>query len=155
MAIAPLLLMSVLPSKPIRDLRPWIRRMHTPLSSLTFFTLVIAAGLGLRLTAQPTPIVLGYVAVALVVAVFTSFIVACVKRRGSAHARATRRRRLGEEEDEEEMTGPWGLRGQGSQGAGHQRSTSAGSWREAVGGGTMPGPQYMMNMHPGVPVYVK
>lgn len=44
---------------------------------------------------------------------------------------------------------------QGPQGQmqGHERSTSAGSF--LVGRGTMPGPQYLMNMHPGVPVYVK
>jgi hypothetical protein len=38
----------------------------------------------------------------------------------------------------------------GADGQQHQRSPS----RSAYGGGSMPGPQYLLNMHPGVPVQV-
>lgn len=36
----------------------------------------------------------------------------------------------------------------------HARSGSAGPGTNVYGGGAMPGPQYLLNMHPGVPVQV-
>jgi hypothetical protein len=47
-------------------------------------------------------------------------------------------------------SGEFGTHGQHQQQRYHQRSPS----RSAYGGGTMPGPQYLLNMHPGVPVQV-
>ncbi|KAF1973819.1 CBD9-like protein [Bimuria novae-zelandiae CBS 107.79] len=176
-ALLPILLMSLLPIPKIKTLKPWIPRLHTHLANAVFLLLVLAGGLGLRLSSQANPIILAYVAVTLLVAVFSTFIILCVSRRGSAYARATTRRRLGEEDDRDYGLAKWGVRkklsrssegswegesvGVGAQkgyGAqhGHERSASAGSdWKGVVGGGTMPGPQYLMNMHPGVPVYVK
>lgn len=93
----------------------------------------------------------------------------CVKRRGSRYARSKRTHVNGD--DERGLLGlknmsHWGkgawnkLAGEdsrsvsrasadrGEQG-GHVRSESQNS---GFGGGTMPGPQYLLNMHPGVPV---
>lgn len=169
-SLLPLVLLAILPSPPLKSLLPTLApKLHTPLASLAFTLLVLSGGLGLRLGAQPTPIILAYAAVALLVAAFIAIVGLCVRRRGSAYARARTRRRLGEEDESDFSRAKWGVRkklsgssmeeegtrgGQG-QGYGHERSGSAGSWREVVGGGTMPGPQYLMNMHPGVPVYVK
>ena len=174
LSLAPLLLLSLLPTPPLKSLLPTLSpKLHTPLTSLTFTLLVLSAGLGLRLGAQPTPIIIAYAAVALLVTTFIALVTLCVRRRGSAYARATTRRRLGEEDESDFARAKWGVRKKLSGGSwsgeegrrehghghgqrfGHERSASAGSWREAVGGGTMPGPQYLMNMHPGVPVYVK
>jgi hypothetical protein len=171
-SLLPLVLLAILPSPPLKSLLPILApKLHTPLASLAFTLLVLSGGLGLRLGAQPTPIILAYAAVALLVAAFITIVTLCVRRRGSAYARAATRRRLGEEDESDFSRAKWGVRkklsgssmgdegrreGQGQgQGYGHERSGSAGSWREVVGGGTMPGPQYLMNMHPGVPVYVK
>jgi hypothetical protein len=103
----------------------------------------------------------------------------CVRRRGSAYARSNRI----QEDDERELVPGYGNKKWGyakangkvvnydeassrstsaasgtfsSAGTGHERSASAGSnnGRGIYGGGTMPGPQYLLNMHPGVPVYV-
>ena len=160
--------MSLLPVPKFKQLRTWIPKLHMPLTNLVYLLLVLSGGLGLRLSSQANPIVLAYVAVTLLVSVFTTFIMMCVRRRGSAYARATTRRRLGEEDERDFGMAKWGARKKlesttstastGSEGSwrpGHERSASASSWREAVGGGTMPGPQYLMAMHPGVPVYVK
>jgi hypothetical protein len=46
--------------------------------------------------------------------------------------------------------GGYGGGASGEFGQQHQRSLS----RSAYGGGTMPGPKYLLNMHPGVPVQV-
>lgn len=178
LSLLPILLMALLPTRPLAALKAWIPKLHTPLTTLTFTLLVLAGGLGLRLAMMPNPIILAYVAVTLFVAVFTTSILLCVRRRGSAYARATTRRRLGEDEDEEDAdvglarwrlrkklsgsssNGSWeaggGAYGYGAQGQtgamAHERSASQGSF--VMGRGTMPGPQYLMNMHPGVPVYV-
>ncbi|KAJ4290283.1 hypothetical protein N0V90_010499 [Kalmusia sp. IMI 367209] len=164
LALLPILLMSLLPTRPFAALKSWIPRLHMPLTNLTFTVLVLTGGLGLRLSSTANPIILAYVAITLLVFVFTTFIMLCVRRRGSAYARATTRRRLGEEDERDFGLAKWGVKKKLSGGQeswdGHKRGLSAGSegsadWRGVVGGGTMPGPQYLMNMHPGVPVYVK
>ncbi|KAL5379846.1 hypothetical protein DPSP01_008128 [Paraphaeosphaeria sporulosa] len=165
-ALFPTLLLAVLSAKKLAALSPRIPKLHTPLTTLTFTLLVLSGGLGLRLSMSPNPLILAYVAVTLFVAAFTTFILLCVRRRGSAYARATTRRRLGEEDEADMGMARWGVRkklsGSSSDGSweaggvggpyGHERSTSQGSF--VMGRGTMPGPQYLMNMHPGVPVYV-
>ncbi|KAF9736896.1 hypothetical protein PMIN04_000574 [Paraphaeosphaeria minitans] len=165
-ALVPSLLMAVLPARSIAALSPRIPKLHMPLTTLAFALLVLSGGLGLRLSLSSTSLVVAYVAVALFVAAFTTSVLLCVRRRGSAYARATTRRRLGEEDEQDLGMARWGvgkkLSGSSSDGSweggevggpyGHERSTSQGSF--VVGRGTMPGPQYLMNMHPGVPVYV-
>lgn len=54
--------------------------------------------------------------------------------------------------------GGWHGHGSSSASSSAGGNASAWQWRAGgggFGGGTMPGPQYLMNMHPGVPVYVK
>ncbi|KAF1957845.1 CBD9-like protein [Byssothecium circinans] len=175
-ALAPILLLSLLPAKPLATLRPWIPRLHTPLTTLTLTTLIITGGLGLHLSSSPTPIILAYVAIALVVFVFLSLVQLCIRRRGSAYARATTRRRLGDEDEQDfgladylakrklesrttsQASSPpttWEQEREREQYE-RARSASQASYNRGVfGGGTMPGPHYMMNMHPGVPVTFK
>ncbi|KAF2681717.1 iron reductase domain protein [Lentithecium fluviatile CBS 122367] len=172
-AIAPMLLLSLLPLKPLAALHAKIPRLHTPLTTLTFTLLVLTGGLGLRLGSAANPIILAYISIALLVFVFLTLIQLCIKRRGSAYARATTRRRLGEEDERDFGLAKWGVKrkidsttGGGSPDSrtesqtqlwerDHGRSPSAGSAgsRSPYGGGTMPGPQYLLNMHPGVPVH--
>ncbi|KAF2438375.1 iron reductase domain protein [Karstenula rhodostoma CBS 690.94] len=162
-ALLPTLLTAVLPAPAFKPLKDKIPTLHTALATLTFTLLVLSGGLGLHLAQTPNPLVLSYVAIALFVAAFTTVVLLCVRRRGSAYARATLRRRLGEEEEADLGRARWGVRKKlsresegswegGGMGQGHARSESQGSF--VVGRGTMPGPQYLMNMHPGVPVYV-
>jgi len=99
----------------------------------------------------------------------------CVRRRGSAYARANTRRRLGEDDERDVVLARYyvsrklgfgdGEESRSSSAAssppryneftpqqGHARSPSA-NGGNIYGGGTMPGPQYLLNMHPGVPVH--
>lgn len=150
-SLVPILLLSILPIPSVASLHAKIRSLHTPLVSATFVLLVIGAGLGLHLASQTRPIILAYSAVSLGVFVFNISITACVRRRGSAYRRQNRVR----EEDEVPMRK---LSDQSFQqpfygySASAQATTAEGPNR--FGGGTMPGPQYMLNMHPGVPVQV-
>jgi hypothetical protein len=105
-------------------------------------------------------VILGYTAVALAVFVFNTIIQSCIRRRGSAYARSQTRQRLGEE-DEMVMLGKSASRSsseatlrQGSAYSAESREFgSDGQQRQQrFGGGTMPGPQYLLNMHPGVPI---
>ena len=166
-AILPLLLLSVLPTKPFATLHAKIPRIHTPLTTLTYTLLVVTGGLGLLLGSVSSPIKLAYIFIALLVFVFLTLIQLCIKRRGSAYARATTRRRLGEEDDHDYGLAQWGVKKKIDSAVGggesreqlwereHGRSGSTGSngSRSPYGGGTMPGPQYLLNMHPGVPVH--
>jgi hypothetical protein len=167
----------VLPLPTLTRLIPRLRAFHTPLTSTTFVLLVITGGLGLHLASQTRPIILVYTAISLAVLVFLFVVQSCIRKRGSAYARATNRNR-GEEEDdsdrvvmlgkmEERRSGSAASLGRppaygtpygsyngssefGADGQQHQRSPM----RSHYGGGTMPGPQYLLNMHPGVPVQV-
>lgn len=95
----------------------------------------------------------------------------CIRRRGSAYARAKKRRELGEEDEQDLVLARYYVgRKLGADGA-HSRTSSAASGDSAkplytepqharsassngvYGGGAMPGPQYLLNMHPGVPVH--
>jgi hypothetical protein len=171
--LLPLLLTSILPS-----LKPYLPRLqkalHTPLASASLVLLILTGGLGLHLSGQARPIILIYTAISIAVFLFIFVIQSCIRKRGSAHSRAEKRRNRasGEESDEMVMLGkvdeapgfahamPYAY-GAGQSGSGefgadgqiqqqHQRSQS----RTHYGGGTMPGPQYLLNMHPGVPVQV-
>ncbi|KAF2867456.1 hypothetical protein BDV95DRAFT_598122 [Massariosphaeria phaeospora] len=169
-SILPILLMSLLPIiRPLASLAAIVPRLHTPLTTLTFTLLVITGGLGLLLSSAPRPIILVYVALALLVSVFLLLTQTCIQRRGSAHARATTRQRLGEDDEQDLVLAAYyaGKKcedasrsaSQASESSdasaaytgGHARSASAN--RDLYGGGTMPGPQYLLNMHPGVPVH--
>ncbi|ORY12964.1 hypothetical protein BCR34DRAFT_600259 [Clohesyomyces aquaticus] len=172
LSLLPIVLISILPFPRISSLHTLLPRLHTPLVSATLTLLILTGGLGLHLSSQSTPIIMAYTAIALGVFVFVVLLQTCIKRRGSAYARqnGTSARRLrGEEDDEEDLVmkawkvgrGMDGTHGQsqsqqsfgsGQQGQqGHGRGNSGGN--NLYGGGTMPGPQYMLNMHPGVPVH--
>ncbi|KAF2733787.1 CBD9-like protein [Polyplosphaeria fusca] len=170
-ALLPILAISLLPLRPLSALSPLIPRLHTCLVTLTLVTLTITGGLGLHLSSQSRPIIIAYAAVSLVVVCFSTLLQTCIKRRGSAYARHTTRQRLGEEDEQDLVLAAFyanrKLEGgesrseseaslrptAGVAGAGHERSPSAGSAKNIYGGGTMPGPQYLLNMHPGVPVH--
>jgi hypothetical protein len=173
--LLPLLLTSVLPS-----LKPYLPRLqkalHTPLASASLVLLILTGGLGLHLSGQTRPIILIYTAISIAVFLFIFLIQSCIRKRGSAHSRAEKRQNRGSEEENDEMvmlgkmeeapgfangtpyaygtsssgSGEFGADGQRQQQQQHVRSQS----RTHYGGGTMPGPQYLLNMHPGVPVQV-
>ncbi|KAH7091395.1 hypothetical protein FB567DRAFT_589286 [Paraphoma chrysanthemicola] len=162
-ALAPILLISLLPLPSLSRLHTFIPRLHTPLVSTSFVLLILTGGLGLHLSSQARPVILGYTAVSLLVFIFITVLQSCIRRRGSAYARANNRQRLGEEDDRVVMMKELD----------HSRSSSKASFtpggayvaesrefgadgqgqRGVYGGGAMPGPQYLLNMHPGVPVH--
>jgi hypothetical protein len=99
----------------------------------------------------------------------------CIRKRGSAYSRAAKRQNRGSGDESDEMvmlgkmdeapvygnmsygygagqsgSGEFGADGQTPPQQQHTRSQS----RTHYGGGSMPGPQYLLNMHPGVPVQV-
>jgi hypothetical protein len=110
-----------------------------------------------------------YTALSLGVCVFIFTLQSCIRKRGSAYARALRSHSSGEDNDEMVMLGKdsrsgstgsltrspaYGSYGSGEYGAHGQYQHQGSPSRSAYGGGTMPGPQYLLNMHPGVPVQV-
>ncbi|KAH7410093.1 hypothetical protein DE146DRAFT_336891 [Phaeosphaeria sp. MPI-PUGE-AT-0046c] len=165
LALAPILLISLLPIPNISRLHAKIPRLHAPLVSTSFLLLVLTGGLGLHLSSQARPIILGYTAGALMVFIFNMIIHSWVRRRGSAYARANNRKRLGEEDDQmvmlrkrESQNSSKSSLKQGSGYSAESREFGAdgqerGGQRGIYGGGAMPGPQYLLNMHPGVPVH--
>lgn len=93
---------------------------------------------------------------------FNTIFQSCIRRRGSAYARANNRKRLGEEDDQmvmlrkrESQTSTNSSFRQGSGYSAESREFGADGQerRQVYGGGAMPGPQYLLNMHPGVPVH--
>ncbi|KAH8712276.1 hypothetical protein GQ44DRAFT_811507 [Phaeosphaeriaceae sp. PMI808] len=156
-ALAPILLISLLPIPNISRLHSIIPRLHTPLVSTSFILLVLTGGLGLHLSSQTRPLILAYTTLSLAVFVFITLLQSCIRRRGSAYARANKRSRLGEENDKTVMLQQMEENRVESQdelvGRGHVGRTEFGAQgQRPVGQGTMPGPQYLLNMHPGVPV---
>ncbi|PVH99160.1 iron reductase domain protein [Periconia macrospinosa] len=171
LAILPMTLISVLPMKRIASLKSWIPRLHAPLTSLTLTLLILTGGLGLHLSSSSTPIILTYLAVSILVFSFIALIQLCVRRRGSAYARASTRRRLGDEDEQDYGLAEYWARRKLEGSRSQSQASSNVTWEEeqqrrrpksqesqsrgVFGGGTMPGPHYMMNMHPGVPVTFK
>lgn len=171
LTLFPILLLSILPLKRITSLHTKIPRLHTPLTTLTFTLLVLTGGLGLYLSSSARPIILAYAAIALLEFVFIALLQMCIQRRGSAYARANTRRRLGEDDEQNLVLAKYYVGRKLGFGGGEQdRSSSAASSNPGMyaeqsqaksesaneglcGGGTMPGPRYLMNMHPGVPVH--
>ncbi|KAF2469343.1 CBD9-like protein [Lindgomyces ingoldianus] len=169
-SILPILLMSLLPIPRLSRLSPTIPRLHNPAISFTFTILTLTGGLGLHLSSQGMPIILAYTAVALAVFCFLMLLQTCIRRRGSAYAIAKGMRRVREEDeqdlvlaayyagqklDDESRAGSAASLNRPSPGMGpgtHGRSGSGGNGN-IYGGGQMPGPQYLLNMHPGVPVH--
>lgn len=117
-----------------------------------------------------------YTALSLAVFIFLLLLHTCIRKRGSAYARANNRRyaddnnndgdimlsKLHESRSSASSLGhppPYaqfqpvvGTAGADGKVVGHQRTESRS--QQQYGGGTMPGPQYLLNMHPGVPVQV-
>jgi hypothetical protein len=97
--------------------------------------------------------------------VFDTIFQSCIRKRGSAYARANNKRRLGEEDDQEVMlrkmtesrTSSNASLRQGTGYVTESREFGADGQEQRqkgiYGGGAMPGPQYLLNMHPGVPVH--
>ncbi|KAF2264199.1 CBD9-like protein [Lojkania enalia] len=166
-SLAPILVLSILPYPPLARLSPWIPRLHNPFASLSFVFLVLTGGLGLHLAYQSRPIISAYIAVSLLAFCFTILLQTCIRRRGSAYARAKTRRQLGEEDEQDLVLAAYYANSKiedesrsasaasSNRPGVHGRSGSGGSATNIYGGGTMPGPQYLLNMHPGVPVYLK
>ncbi|KAJ4374771.1 hypothetical protein N0V83_001847 [Neocucurbitaria cava] len=183
LSLLPILLLSLLPIPSLSTLHAKIPRLHGPLTALAFLLLVLTGGLGLGLASQTRAIILIYTAIALIVCVFIVTVQSCIRRRGSAYARSQGGPRRGsggdEDDDRNYMLGkmeessrstssaslggapppppaygmPYG--GQfGADGGQYQYQQSQQQQRSPYGGGTMPGPQYLLNMHPGVPVQV-
>ncbi|KAF3011025.1 hypothetical protein E8E13_010921 [Curvularia kusanoi] len=167
-SLAPLLLVSVLPTPKLTSLNRHIPRLHAPLSSLTLTLLLVSGGLGLHLSQQTRSIVLVYTALSLLLVVFLAIISAIVRRRGTAYARATQRLPipsvssaelglLGKESRPGSETGSaTSLKGflDESRREGSLSGAEGTGQRKVFGSGTMPGPQYLLNMHPGVPVNI-
>ncbi|EOA84535.1 uncharacterized protein SETTUDRAFT_20077 [Exserohilum turcica Et28A] len=183
LTILPLLLTSILPA--LTHLTTKVRALHTPLTSISFVLLVLTGGLGLRLSMQPTSLVLVYTGISIGVFIVLLILHTCLRKRGSAYARAQNRRPRSDTPDSpttEEMlimakmhdsqntaglnppppyypqqgyhstgSAEFGADGQHVHPAQHSRSSSR---TRQFGGGAMPGPQYLLNMHPGVPVQV-
>ncbi|KAL6710516.1 hypothetical protein ACN47E_008564 [Coniothyrium glycines] len=173
-SLLPLLLLGILPLPSLSSLHARLPALHTPLVSLSFILLVLTGGLGLHLAAQARPVLLAYSAIALLVFVFSSTLQACIARRGSAFARATGRQRargrddhVDGHDDNDDQVPMRKMSDSRTDSAASLRTPppyyqgSAAASREfgadgqrRLGGGTMPGPQYLLNMHPGVPVQV-
>jgi hypothetical protein len=163
-----MLLLAILPTKPFATIHAKLPRLHAPIATLAYTLLAITGGLGLLLGSAASAISLVYLSIALLILVFLTLIQLCIKRRGSAYARAATRQRLGEEDEQDFGLAKWGARRKIDSGIGrggesteqlwhreHARTGSKGSSgsRSPYGGGSMPGPQYLLNMHPGVPVH--
>lgn len=188
-AILPLLLTAILPPLTTRftTTASKLRALHTPLVSASFILLVLTGGLGLHLSSQSRPIILVYTAISLAVFIFLLIMQSCIRKRGSAYARATGRhhqqassREYGESDrmvmlakmgdsrsaSEASLTRPPPPYAyyQAGDGGGSAEFGADGQLLPTLqqssvrsrqyGGGTMPGPQYLLNMHPGVPVQV-
>ncbi|KAF1922453.1 iron reductase domain protein [Didymella exigua CBS 183.55] len=164
-SIAPLSLLSALPARPLVRLHRIIPRLHVPLSNLALTLLLVSGGLGLQLSQQSRLIILTYTALSLTLVIFLAIIGSVVRRRGPAYARATQRLPLTSVSSSE-----LGLLGKESRAGSEAGSATSlkgfldesrrggsmadGQQRKIFGGGTMPGPQYLLNMHPGVPVHI-
>jgi hypothetical protein len=154
-------LLSILPARPLATLTQTIARLHAPLASLSLTLLLVSGGLGLQLSQQTRPIILVYTALSLVLVIFIALISAIVRRSGSAYARATHRLPLGDVSSSElGLVGKQSRTGSATSLKGFldESRREAGApdsqQRSVFGGGTMPGPQYLLNMHPGVPVRI-
>ncbi|KAH9869539.1 hypothetical protein IAQ61_006746 [Plenodomus lingam] len=169
-SLLPLTLLSLLPLPHLSTLHPKLPSLHSPLSTLSLTTLILTAGLGLHLAMQSRPIILAYTALALLVTTFCILLTHCIRRRGSAYSRtrAAARAQLpaSHGSDAEWMLTkmesgsvssvsttpvPQAYAGYGERGGRGARGTAG---AVVYGGGAMPGPQYLLNMHPGVPVQV-
>lgn len=88
---------------------------------------------------------------------FCLLLTTCVKKRGSAYQRAKRRERLGEEDEMVILDKGRGSVGSSVRTGGENAQVQVQAQGHVAGGyyggGTMPGPQYLLNMHPGVPVH--
>ena len=159
----PLVLLSILPIRPLARLHRFIPRLHALLSSLMLTLLLIAGGLGFFLSQQSHPVVLVYTALSLVLVVFLAIMSSIVRRRRSANARAMQRfslpstspSKLGLLAKESRIGSETSVTGSATSLKGFlEESRRDGGKGKIFGGGTMPGPHYLLNMHPGVPVHI-
>ncbi|KAF9701547.1 hypothetical protein EKO04_000976 [Ascochyta lentis] len=166
-SLAPLLLLTLLPVRRLSTLHAFIPRLHAPLATLTLPLLLISGGLGLQLSTQSRTLVLLYTALSLLLIIFLAILTSIVRRRGSAYKRAGTRLPLAELSGsevgllgKEERASATSLKGfleesrRDGGGVGGGSAGGRGVGKGVFGGGTMPGPQYLMNMHPGVPVHI-
>ena len=177
-SLFPLVLLSLLPVLKLHSPRSsGIQRLHTPLSSLVLCCLLITGGLGLHLAQQTRALVLVYTALSLLLVAFLGAVGAIARRRrkarggllgsGAGRGRATGsvaelgllRKESREGSDAGSATSLKGFLEESRRDAGvgaGDVGTGTGEEKKAklFGGGTMPGPQYLLNMHPGVPVHI-
>jgi hypothetical protein len=152
LSIIPLTLLTLLPLPlpPIRRISPHI---CTPLSALSFILLLTTGALGLHLSSSHhLALTIVYALLSLFTCVILLTLHFLLRRRNSYDYHS--------DDDKVEMlaASPTPRQGSGYStssrefGAdGQERLTS--SRGGVYGGGAMPGPQYLMNMHPGVPVH--
>jgi hypothetical protein len=164
LTILPLLLLPLTSLPRIAAKHHLIPRLHGPLSSLTLALLLTTGGLGLRLSYAPRPFVIAYSVLSLLVVLVCATAQFLVHRRLSRGIRGVCIHDGGTDTELILRSRPslWSL---GTQE--RSRKDSVASWGDANGlpaqqqqtrlqgkmGGAMPGPQYLLNMHPGVPVH--
>lgn len=162
-SLVPLVLLSILPIRPLTRFHCFIPRLHALLSSLTLTLLLIAGGLGFYLSQQSHPIVLIYTALSLILVVFLAIMSSIVRRRRSAYTRAIQRFSLPPTSPSElglltKETRTGSATSVAESATSLKRfldeSRQDGGKGKPFGGGTMPGPHYLLNMHPGVPVHI-
>jgi hypothetical protein len=159
----------VLPLPSLPSLLPKTTRLIAPLTFFIFTLLLITGGLGLQLSSSPTSIILVFTCLALFI-LLTLMVLQTIIWKCGARARARRSQRRSVEDDEQDLVlaayyASQGLKEQPSRstlntptpttthGQGYAHHSPSGSRSNIYGGGTMPGPQYLLNMHPGVPVH--
>jgi hypothetical protein len=155
-------------------------RLQAPLTFFIFTLLLITGGLGLHLSASPTSIILVFTCLSLFILltllVLQTIIWKCGRNRRN---RSSSRRSVDDDEQDLVLAAYYagqGLKEQQSRstlntptpshssgqeqqgysqtyGQGYKSHSPSGSRSNIYGGGTMPGPQYLLNMHPGVPVH--
>ncbi|KAH6644330.1 hypothetical protein C7974DRAFT_430193 [Boeremia exigua] len=161
--LAPLLLLAVLLAPALSALHP----AHGPLAALTLALLLVTGGLGLHLAAQTRALVLSYTGLALLVLVVLACGSVIARRRARDRGAAERAemallRKGSEASFKSSLKGSAGSAGSATSLRGfldesrREPGVGSGSGRARAGvygGGAMPGPQYLLNMHPGVPVH--
>ncbi|KAJ4992850.1 integral membrane protein [Stagonosporopsis vannaccii] len=171
-SLLPLALIPLFSLPTFSSLHPFVPRLHAPLSSLVLCCLIITGGLGLHLSQQSRALALVYTALSLLLAVFLGVVGMVVRRRnrrierlpgsgvglgvGSVAELGLLRKESREGSEAGSATSLKGFLDESRRDGSVGGATGAEGERKAklFGGGTMPGPQYLLNMHPGVPVHI-
>ncbi|KAF2201162.1 CBD9-like protein [Delitschia confertaspora ATCC 74209] len=143
-----------------------LSRLHTPLSYLALILLLITGGLGLHLSSAAPPFIFAYVSLSLftifALLIIQTLIWKCGRNRRDSRSNSSSSR--GIERFGSSRLGRRSSDSRSAIGTPHSDVNCQGGYRSGnngryspnggiYGGGTMPGPQYLLNMHPGVPVY--